>query len=154
MNAVDITTLSILVIDDDTVFLNLIEGMLKSLGVKSILRATSGADAVAKLKEAAARVDCVLCDYSMANGNGLQLLQAVRLGQLKFFRPDVCFVLVTASAQPGVVQTALELDVSGYIVKPVTAEKLKATIVKARSRYFILNLNKYADVILPVDSVG
>lgn len=149
--SVELNKLQILIVDDDTSFLDFLEAMLQSIGITLITRASSGADAVSKLKEAAKAVDCILCDYSMSNGNGLQLLKAVRLGQLKHFRPDSAFILVTTAAMPGIVQTAVDLDVSGYLVKPVTQDKLRAAITKARSRYFQLNLAKYAEVILPID---
>lgn len=147
---VDLKKLQVLIVDDDSVFLDLLQAMLEALGITAITRAANGLEAVTKLKEAAGGVDCILCDYSMEHGNGLELLKAVRLGQLKHFRPDATVLLITASAMPGIVQTAAELDVSGYLVKPVTPDKLRNAIIKARSRYFQLDINKYANVVLPM----
>jgi len=148
-----LSDLHILVVDDDSAFLELSEALLRSLGVKFVTRAVNGADAYAKLtatNRATDRVvDCILCDYSMKNGNGLQLLQAIRLGQVKYFRADACFVLVTATADAAVVGMAAQLDVHGALVKPLTKDKLAATINKARERYFTLNPAKYAQVQVP-----
>jgi CheY-like chemotaxis protein len=145
-DASKIGDLHFLIVDDDSVFLDLIEGLLKSAGVTHITRADSGADAFHKLSKAERVVDCILCDYTMAHGNGLQLLQAIRMGKIKFFRPDACFVLLTASGVPKVVAMAAELDVSAYLVKPVTPDKLYATIAKARARIIRINVVKYAAV--------
>jgi CheY-like chemotaxis protein len=141
--------LHVLLVDDDTAFLDLLEALLQYLGVKLITRATSGRDAFGKLHNIERVVDCVLCDYSMAEGNGLQLLQAIRTAKIKFFRPDACFILVTASGDHEVVGMAARLDVSGYLVKPVTPDKLKTTIVKARARAIKIDFNRYAQVAVP-----
>ena len=141
--------LHVLLVDDDMAFLDLLEALLQFLGVKLITRATSGRDAFGKLHNAERVVDCVLCDYSMAEGNGLQLLQAVRTAKIKFVRPDACFILVTASGDTEIVATAARLDVSGYLVKPVTPDKLKTTILKARARAIKIDFNRYGQVQIP-----
>jgi CheY-like chemotaxis protein len=149
-SAVDFKNLHVLIVDDDTAMLDLIEALLKSLWIGTISRATSGAEAYNILSRTDKVVDCTLCDYSMAKGNGLQLLQAVRLGQVKNCRPDASFVLLTASGDSTVVAMAAELDVSGYIVKPATPEKLQSAIIKARSRAIKIDRAKYGRVTVPV----
>jgi CheY-like chemotaxis protein len=149
-NPVDFKNLHILIVDDDTAMLDIIEALLKSFGVGTISRATSGAEAYNVLSRTDKVVDCTLCDYSMANGNGLQLLQAVRLGQVTHCRPDTSFVLLTSSGDAAVVAMAAELDVSGYIVKPATPEKLQSAIVKARGRAIKIDRARYGRVTVPI----
>ncbi|TAL04386.1 MAG: response regulator [Rhodospirillaceae bacterium] len=149
-DTVDFNNLHILLVDDDQVVLDLVEAMLRKLGVERVTRARSGSEAFSKITKLDRVVDCVLCDYSMSPGNGLQLLQAVRLGKIKYLRPDLCFILVTGSGDADIVGVAAELDVSGYLVKPVTPEKLRVSIAKARSRYFPVNIEKYANVNIPL----
>lgn len=141
--------LHILLVDDDSTFLDLMQALLQGMGVTHITRAESGMDAFNKLSKVERVVDCVLCDYTMAQGNGLQLLQAIRMGKIKFFRPDACFILLTASGEPKVVATAVDLDVSAYLVKPVTPDKLRATIAKARARMIRIDIPRYANVAIP-----
>ena len=147
--AYDVRNLHILIVDDDAMTLDLIAGLLQSMGVSKITRAKSGAEAFVILSTPGRVVDCVLCDFSMANGNGLQLLQAVRLGQAKFLRPDACFVLLTASGAPETVSIAAQLDVSGYLRKPATPDKIRTAIAKARGRAIRLNHSKYAQMVIP-----
>ncbi len=141
--------LHILLVDDDNAFLDLMQALLQAMGVTHITRADSGMDAFNKLSKIERVVDVVLCDYTMAQGNGLQLLQAIRMGKIKFFRPDACFILLTASGEPRVVATAVDLDVNAYLVKPVTPDKLRATIAKARARLIRLDIPRYANVAIP-----
>src|SRR5579883_2780005 len=108
----DLSALHVLLVDDDETFLDVLEGLLRSLGVQAVTRATSGSDATRKLGSTQRVVDCILCDFSMSEGNGLQLLQAIRLGQLKYIRPDICFILVTVARNPDLVKLAAGLDVS------------------------------------------
>ena len=145
----DFKNLHILIVDDDTATLGVIEGLLNTLDVGLVSRALSGAEAFTVLAKPVRVVDIVLCDYTMANGNGLQLLQAVRMGQIKLVRPDTCFILLTASGDAATVSVAAQLDVSGYVVKPATPDKLRAAIVKARTRAIKINFNKYAQVAVP-----
>jgi two-component system chemotaxis response regulator CheY len=144
-----ISDLHILLVDDDNVFLDLMQALLQALGVSHITRADSGMDAFNKLSKIDRVVDVVLCDYTMAQGNGLQLLQAIRMGKIKFFRPDACFILLTASGEPKVVATAADLDVNAYLVKPVTPDKLRNTIAKARARMIRIDIPRYANVTIP-----
>jgi CheY-like chemotaxis protein len=145
----DIQKLHILLVDDDALVLDVLEGALRAMGVKLITRSVSGSDAIDKLIKVERVVDCILADYSMANGNGLQLLRAIRMGKIKYVRPDACVIMVTASGAPDLVEAATQLDVSGYLVKPVTPAALLAAIKRGRSKYFPLDLNKYANAIVP-----
>jgi hypothetical protein len=49
-----------------------------------------------------------------------------------------------------VVKAAGELDVNGYIVKPAAIDKLGSTILKARTRSVVLNMDKYAAANIPL----
>jgi CheY-like chemotaxis protein len=138
------------VVEDDEIILDLIETMLRGIGIGRVTRATSGSEAFSKIAKTERVVDCILCDHTMSPGNGLQLLQAIRTGKIKNLRPDSCFVLVTGSADTGTVKAAADLDVSGYLVKPPTPEKLRAAITKARSRAIALDMDRYNAVQVPL----
>ncbi len=145
----DLGNLHILMVDDDTAFLDLVQAMLNAVGVMNVSRAHSGREAFEVLMGGQRVVDVVLCDQNMAEGTGLELLWVVRTGQVKSFRPDACFVLLTASGDHDTVATAARLDVSGYLVKPVTPLKLRAAISQGRKRAIKIDFNKYKQVQLP-----
>tara|TARA_R110000868_G_scaffold21666_5_gene89978 strand:- start:1486 stop:1959 length:474 start_codon:yes stop_codon:yes gene_type:complete len=143
-----IEDLHVLIVDDDDAFITLIHSMLRALGVTQVTRASNGAEAYQKLRSSQRVIDCIICDYNMDNGNGLQLLQAVRTGTVMPIRPDACFILLTASSDQDTVGNAAALDVSGYLVKPVTKDKVQASIKKARARVIKIDIPRYQRVML------
>ncbi|MCC6914045.1 MAG: response regulator [Rhodospirillaceae bacterium] len=145
----DLGNLHVLLVDDDNDFLDLIQTLLNAVGVGHVSRARSGREAFEVLQGRQRVVDVVLCDHNMAGGTGLELLWVVRTGQVKSFRPDACFLLLTASGDHETVATAARLDVSGYLVKPVTPQKLHAAITQGRKRAIKIDFNKYKHVQLP-----
>jgi CheY-like chemotaxis protein len=145
----NLEALHVLIVDDDAPFLDLVQALLNSIGVVHVTRATSGREAFEKLNAATRVVDVILCDYQMAQGTGLELLWVVRTGQVHSVRPDACFVLLTASGEHETVAAAAQLDVSGYLVKPVTPQKLRAAISQGRKRAIKIDFARYKQVQLP-----
>ena len=112
--------LQVLVVDDQPNALNLIKDMLKSIGVTAVLTAGDAADALELLKDRGDLVDVVLCDWSMPEMSGLDLLKEVRE-----LRPDLPFIMVTGTADPSSVLAAKDGGVTGYIKKPFSSEELR-----------------------------
>ena len=143
---------NVLVVDDDPVYQELVIGILEMIGFTKITRADSGCGALTVIKSSTQRFDVIISDCKMATGNGLQLLQFVRTGQTRgSLRADCCFILLTSLGQAEIVRIAQQLDVSGYIVKPVTVEKMVDAIAKGRARFFPLDINRYNAVVVPED---
>ena len=78
----DLDALNFLVVDDQPTNLAMVDALLCSLGASNIVCAKSGSEAVAKLARAHRPMDCPLADFRMPNGNGLQLLKALRTGMV------------------------------------------------------------------------
>jgi YesN/AraC family two-component response regulator len=145
----EIQGLSFLIVDDDETCLAAVESILRSLGASRIVRAKNGSEAIAKLAHAQKPIDCTLSDFQMPHGNGLQLLKALRTGMIPSTRPDTCFIMMSANTDTDVVKTAAELDVSGYLLKPLAADKLRNAITRGRSKYFPIDRAAYAAVPVP-----
>ena len=128
-----LSKLHVLIVDDDLMLLDMVAGMLATFGITQVLRADSGAHALDAVVDQSRPVDCVISDYKMSNGSGLALLKNVRMGRAKFLRADSCFILLTGSGDTDVVKLAARLDVNGYLIKPVSAVKLQATLERARA---------------------
>ena len=120
LNAAPLSDLQVLVVDDQANALNLIKDMLKSMGVESVLTAPDAAGALDLLKDRKDLVDVVLCDWSMPQMSGLELLKEVR----KTHR-DLPFMMVTGTADPASVLAAKDGGVTGYIRKPFSSEELR-----------------------------
>lgn len=72
----------------------------------------------------------VLCDVDMHPKNGLDFVAWMRsqpLGQMR----KMPVIMVTAHAHATLVRRAMELSVSGYLIKPVSEAALRARLERA-----------------------
>lgn len=145
--------LRFLAIDDDRAILELVDAMLRMAGVGSVIKAAGGLVALNIMADERKKFDCIICDYSMPDMTGLQLLQQIRTAHFPHIPRDIRFIMVTMSGQEAVVKAALQLDVSGYIVKPVSKDSLTKAIHRAFNKTASLKAPEdYSSVTLPADS--
>jgi CheY-like chemotaxis protein len=139
-----------LLVDDEKFMLGLIDRVLKQCQASRILRAPNGRRALDMLRGEASDVDCIIADLNMTPMNGLELLQAVRSGLNNKIPRDQCFVMLTGNAASDAVRAAVALDVHGYILKPISTEKLVTTIDMALGRKLTLKEPEhYRSIELP-----
>lgn len=119
---------NILVVDDMMTMRKLVKKALTELGFSKITEADNGANALSKFREATTAgvpFQLIISDWNMPEMTGIEFLKKVRETQ-----KALPFILVTAESEKSQVIEALQAKVSGYIVKPFTAqqigEKLKA----------------------------
>lgn len=115
-----------LVVDDQASMRALVMSALRGLGVRSMLEAGDGQEALDLL--ARKPVDLVLLDAEMPKLDGLGVLRTVRmdptLGSLKV-------IMMTGRADAEFVKTVARLGVDGYLAKPVSAAALLGKIQHA-----------------------
>ena len=117
----------ILVVDDHPNTATTLARALAQLGPGvDIISATSGAEALERVKDDAA--DILITDMIMPEMTGLELIE--RLQNHPAGRPTVSF-LVTAYDVPGLKVTAHRLQVKDVIVKPVHPERICQIISRA-----------------------
>lgn len=144
-----------LLIDDESFALGLVERILKQCQAGRVLRAGNGAAALAMFNGEAGAVDCIVADLHMKPMNGLELLKAIRTGVGKQIPRDQRVVMMTGDRDLDAVRTAGELDINGYVLKPVTTENLVAALDKAFNRSPLLrDAEHYRAVQLPDMSGG
>ncbi|WP_372911008.1 PAS domain S-box protein, partial [Salinigranum sp.] len=101
----------VLHVDDDAGFAETAAAFVEEVnGRIEVETATSADEAVARL--ATAPVDCVVSDYDMPGGTGLDLLAAVRESY-----PDLPFVLFTGKGSEEVASEAISAGVTDYLQK-------------------------------------
>lgn len=146
-------SLRVLVADDKPFIRSIVQNMLLRLKVKNIFLASNGEQATRLLRKYTHRIGCIISDWNMDPVGGLELLRSVRAGQIPGLPPETCFIMLTGHAKEKVVKTALALDVSAYLVKPVSFEKLVKTMDAALARDFRLRQSLYyrsiSDVEIP-----
>jgi PAS domain S-box-containing protein len=105
------TPVQVLCVDDDESRLELTETFLERESDRlEVLTATTADDALDVLE--AQRVDCVVSDYDLDQGDGLAFLRTVREDH-----PDVPFVLFTAKGTEDVAAEAISAGVTDYLQK-------------------------------------
>ena len=114
-----------LVVDDFSTMRRMVKVVLHELGYDNVTEAEDGSTALPILKQGG--IDFLVTDWNMPGMQGLDLLKAVR-SDPKLARLPV--LLVTAEAKREQIVEAAQAGVSGYVVKPFTAQTLKAKIEK------------------------
>lgn len=113
----------ILIVDDYKTMLRIVRNLLQKLGFSDIDEAMDGTDALAKMK--GRRYGLVISDWNMQPMTGYELLQKVRADEYLKATP---FVMVTAESKVENVVAARQAGVNNYIIKPFSAEVLKAKL--------------------------
>jgi two-component system chemotaxis response regulator CheY len=114
-----------LVVDDFSTMRRMLRGVLNELGYDNVIEAEDGNQALPILMQGG--VDFLVTDWNMPGMQGLELLKAVRSDPRLAKLP---VLLVTAEAKRDQIVEAAQAGVSGYVLKPFTAQTLKAKIEK------------------------
>jgi len=121
--------LRVLVADDEAFSLSIIGRMLREMGCKDVLQADNGAKAFAMF-QAESKISMAIVDFNMPDLNGLQILKLIRTGKTAVAR-NLPVLMLTGTADGGLVSAAAALDVGAFVVKPVSKATLTTRIVKA-----------------------
>lgn len=117
---------SILVIDDDELLNGFITRSLTRQGF-ACASAFGGVTALQMLDRQT--FDVVVCDFSMDDVDGLEVLRACTK-----LRPAPPFIMITAHGNVGIAVEAMKLGAADFIEKPVSIEVLRASIKGAINR--------------------
>jgi CheY-like chemotaxis protein len=106
-----VSTVNVLLVDNDPSDLEMTELMLKQrTETLAITTATSADGGIEALREDS--IDCVVSDYSMPGTDGIEFLEQVRE---RF--PDLPFIIFTGKGSQRVAKQALLSDVTDYVEK-------------------------------------
>ena len=119
--AYNLERLYILVVDDNWHMRALVRSILESLGVKNILDAGDGADALKELRDFSA--DMIICDLSMSPLDGLEFARLIRTGANS---PDryVPIIMLTGHTEMNRVIACRDAGVNEYLAKPISPKGL------------------------------
>ncbi|MEI8393183.1 MAG: response regulator [Rhodospirillaceae bacterium] len=125
MSFTEFTKLKVLLVEDESYTRQIVRNLLRQLGIRSIAEAANGKEGLLELLRT--RPDIVFCDIHMTPISGLELLKQVRAVKIADLAATPV-VMLTADAGNEAVFSAKELQASGYLVKPVSLNALKARI--------------------------
>lgn len=130
----------LLVEDDDVDVMNVKRALKKNLLDIPLYRAANGLEALSILRNWQVRDSgntdklVILLDLNMPKMGGLEFLRVLR--QDEYFR-HIPVIVLTTSSQEQDLEAAYELNVAGYIVKPVDFHSF-VEIIGVISRYWSL----------------
>lgn len=113
----------VLVADDSSTMRKIILRSLQAVGVPDAVEAGDGDEAIKIFGEQT--FDLVLTDWNMPGKSGLEVIQEIRK-----LNTAVPIIMVTTEAEKTRVLEAIQAGVSDYLVKPFTAETLRAKLEK------------------------
>lgn len=142
--AVSLPHIHVLVLDDDPASRVRIHHALRVMGVGHVTEV--GSDGAGKSMASLKSVDSIVCDLGLGMGSGLGLLKAIRLGRVPGIRADVPFVFVTDLAHPRIVTAAEQLDVGGFVIRPLTTDRLRTVMMKSLQHPVVLAPETYLNV--------
>lgn len=114
---------TILIVDDQTLELNLLEQELTDKNYR-VVRAVDGHTALQQLKEV--EPDAVLLDYMMPAMNGLEVLRLIR-----DLNSQIALILLTAYYSPELEDKAIRDGAYAVLAKPFDPEELAHTLQSA-----------------------
>jgi CheY-like chemotaxis protein len=117
--------LKVLIVDDEPFMRRTIKAMLRVVGRFLVEEADDGDAALALLPTF--RPDIVLCDIQMPRIDGLQFVRQLRNHREGDLR-ETPVLMLTVSADEATILDAARLQVSGYLVKPVSPKLLGSHI--------------------------
>lgn len=126
---IDLHKLHVLVVEDNTLTLKLIQAVLKDMSVGQVYTARDGREAQTFLDAGDDLINLIICDWNMPRMSGLDLLKQVRT-----VHPDLPFLMVTARGTIDSVVAAKKSGVSGYVVKPFSPAELEQKVVALARR--------------------
>jgi two-component system chemotaxis response regulator CheY len=117
--------LNFLVVDDYSTMRRIVKNLLHDLGYPNVGEADDGNTALPMLRTG--KYDFLITDWNMPGMQGLDLLKAVRADESLKSLP---VLMLTAESKREQIVEAAQAGVNGYVIKPFTAEVLKAKLDK------------------------
>ncbi len=117
----------VLVVDDIGIMRHAIKGHLTKLGHTVIAEAANGQDAISHYKTF--KPDVVTMDVTMPAINGI-LSGIEALKHIREYDNQAKVIMLTSHGEQKIIMDAIKLGAKGYILKPVTAEKLEDVLKK------------------------
>lgn len=125
------SSLVVLVVDDDPFWLGTLRHQLSVMGIQNVLFAQDGAAALDLLRLRSGDVDLVICDISMPEADGFEVLEDIALtgfeGKLLF----VSGMDAAALQILKVVSDAKAVQVVDVLEKPVSLQQLSSVVSSA-----------------------
>jgi two-component system chemotaxis response regulator CheY len=119
-------SLTVMVVDDSMIMTQKLSVLLRELGHQVVRVCKNGTEAIRDFP--LVKPDLVTMDITMPGIDGIDTMIAI-LGS----HPEARVIMVTSHGQEAMVIRALDAGALGYVLKPVTRERLAAMIERAKT---------------------
>jgi two-component system, chemotaxis family, chemotaxis protein CheY len=116
--------LNVMIVDDSLIMAQRLKLMLSELGHSVVRMCQDGEEAIRDF--ALVKPDLVTMDITMPGMDGIDTMTAILANH-----PNALFVMVTSHGQEAMVVRAIDAGALGYVLKPVTKERLSAMLARA-----------------------
>lgn len=118
---------TVMIVDDSMIMTQKLSVIVRELGHEVVRVCKDGAEALRDYS--LVKPDVVTMDITMPGMDGIETLSAIRATN-----PQARVIMVTSHGQEAMVVKALEAGAMGYVLKPVTKERLSAMIERAMTQ--------------------
>jgi two-component system, chemotaxis family, chemotaxis protein CheY len=118
--------LNVMIVDDSLIMAQKLKVMLSELGHNVARICQDGEEAIRDY--ALVKPDLVTMDITMPGRDGIDTMKAILANH-----PNALFVMVTSHGQEAMVVRAIDAGALGYVLKPVTKDRLSAMLARAVS---------------------
>jgi two-component system chemotaxis response regulator CheY len=115
--------LNVLIVDDSMIIRKTLQQKFEEMGHTVVATAENGIEAVKMYEKF--NPDLVTMDITMPTMNGIEALSKIRS---KY--SDANVIMVTSHGEEKLVMDAISNGAKGYILKPITDEKIEANLQK------------------------
>lgn len=121
---------SVLIVDDDPIYRELMTGFLTSRSVGRVLTAADGSEAKREVEAHGSKIDLVLCDLNMPDFDGVEYIMFLAEHRL------TCALIIISGADERVANAAsklasrLGLSIKGLLKKPVDFKQLDTLLTE------------------------
>lgn len=121
MTLYSLSDLKVLVVEDNQFMRTLLVDALNAMGVGSVNAANSGKRALGLMINNS--FDLVITDLEMENGNGIDLVQAIRKGR-DIEDPLMPIIVLSANTTRSMITSSRDAGTTEFLAKPVSAKAL------------------------------
>ncbi len=131
MTETETSSIRVLVVDDQRTMREIIRRLLGQIGIHDVDDAEDGEEALEKLHDATTdKPDIVICDLHMEKMDGMDFCNHVRRDKSDTIRA-IPVIILTGEQDTFVHDVTKQVGATTVLVKPVSAEDLKAQIQAA-----------------------
>lgn len=130
MTTSQLSSINVLLVDDDQFSLNFTKRLLDKIGIGQVCSTMSVEEALEFLKTSEVPVQVVIADINMPEQDGFALVRRIRYGEVEKYR-HIPVVMLTGKDTVRNLRRGGIHKINGFLVKPPKKDELRDQIVKA-----------------------